>query len=281
MIVIDKSWLQGNSKHDIQQLAKTDKLLLCDILLYELTTENDNDVIQRCFQKIIDSVDSCLYIENVGGLLRYEIEHYLPSAPIVNKPFLYDAKKFIHKFQGFVEKGLNEEEKRIASEEKHNREHTELESDKFIFSSVDVWLPEINSIKKGDQIGFKQLQQRTANDSELIKDVYRQMVEFRPSYYPDAQLINENWAFFRRMQVHLISAIEYYRKYGVNNITEATKSFANDINDLEYCIIASLADGLATYDMKQKNGQKLDMGRFYKSICPNGILISRDNQEGS
>jgi hypothetical protein len=63
-----------------------------------------------------------------------------------------------------------------------------------------------------------------------------------------------------------LAAIEYIRKYGKESQDMITKRLENEFLDMDYCIIGTLADGLATRDKT--------MAKFYNLLCPDKVLIS-------
>lgn len=269
LIVIDKSWLQASSKEDMLRLSANNRLLLSDMLFYELTTTNDNVAMKRCFEKLVDSVNSCDLIENVGGLLKYEINNNMPSAPLINKPFLRSANNFKRVFEELIADGFTSEQEKLRDDERYEREVNETETFKMLFARVGVWLPELYKIKFGSpDSAYQSIYEQVETDSNKIKSIYAELTELRINYYPPAQNINKNWAFFRWVQVYLLAAIEYCQKYGVDNATVVSKKLPNEFLDLEYLIIATLTDGFATCENRLK--------KYYKLICPNGILIGGD-----
>lgn len=266
LIVIDKSWLQARSKEDMLSISSNNRLLLPDMLFYELTTADNNVVMKRCFEKLVDSVNSCNLIENIGGLLRYEKENNMPSTPLNNKPFLRSADNFKGVFENLISDGFTPEQEKIRDDEFRIREIDETETLKMVFASVGVWFPELYKIKFGSsESAYQPIYEQIAADSNKIKSIYGEITELRKNYYPAVQSIDKNWAFYRRVQVHLLAAIEYCQKYGVDNETVVSKKLPNEFLDLEYLIIAILADGFATCETR--------LQKFYKLFCPDGILI--------
>ena len=263
LIVVDKSWIDGRNKEDMLRLSAGKRLLLPDMLFYELTTTNAR--MMAGFKKLTALADFCDLIENIGGLLRYEINNNLPSSPFINKPFLRTAKGFTNIFNQIVNEGFTPEQEKIRDEEQNEREIKGTESLKKIFACVPVWFPELNEIKPGSYSEFQSFIEKVAADSFKIKSIYEEITGFRKGFYPSAKIVDENWAFYRRVQVHLLAGIEYCQKYGVENTAVISKKLPNEFLDLEYLIIATLADGLATCENR--------LQKLYKLICPNGILI--------
>jgi len=65
--------------------------------------------------------------------------------------------------------------------------------------------------------------------------------------------------------MHLLSAIQYIKKYGKRIISDIAKYIINYRLDIDYCVIGSLADGLLTKDK--------EMASFYTLLCPDKCLI--------
>jgi len=265
LIVLDKSWLQGHSKEDVISLTANNRLLVTDMLFYELTTTNDNVSMKRCFEKLIESVNYCDFIENVGGLLRYEMKNNLPCTPFTGKPFLHNANRFTNIFEGIITNGFSEYQEKCKIEERKEREINEAEMFKMMFASVGVWFPALYKTKGSSDIEYQSICEQIVTDSNKIKSIYAELIKLRKNCYTPVDNINENWTFYRWMQVYLLAAIEYCQKYGVDNAAVISKKLPNEFLDLEYLITATLADGFATSERRLQN--------LYKLLCPNGILI--------
>jgi hypothetical protein len=262
-MVIDKSWLQGIGLQKYRKFASEYKVLITDALFYELTT---TEKVQRvnCFHKLLLYQNDYWIIENVGGPLRYEIDNKQPSAPLFGKPFMHKIS-FNEKI-GSRNFCFTKDQELYIKKEYSEREIEE--TNRFIqqCSTVNVWFPELNGIKPNSSKDIiDAVQGKIVNRPDEVRRIYG---EIRKDFYPQETLLDENWAFYRRMQVNLLAGVEYYRKFGPDYTRKANKDFANDFIDMEYCIIASLTDGFATCDKKQAS--------LYQLICPDKILIGRN-----
>ena len=90
-IILDKSYLDGATSQEINRLCKEYRVLMPDVLLYELTTTTETSR-QRCFNKIPTTRKPVEIIPNVGTLLRYELNNLKPCTP------LYGRREKIIKF---------------------------------------------------------------------------------------------------------------------------------------------------------------------------------------
>lgn len=70
---------------------------------------------------------------------------------------------------------------------------------------------------------------------------------------------------FRYIQVHLTADVEFLAKYGIDVNRASMAKLENERADLNYLVLALLANGLASNDNAMKT-------RF-KALCPDGILI--------
>lgn len=100
-------------------------------------------------------------------------------------------------------------------------------------------------------------------DKDLIKAIYKQTSQ---SFFPKANIVDENWALYRKIQVYFLAALDYLFQFGDNNPNAVSKKIENEYLDLEYCITALVVGALASQDKKM-------IARF-TSIKPDGIVIS-------
>jgi hypothetical protein len=103
-----------------------------------------------------------------------------------------------------------------------------------------------------------------ATDLDFLGKIYSQLRdEIYDTYkalWPEAYRIDRGWILLRYLQVHSLAAIEYIIKHGVEAPAVITRRLENEFLDIDYCIIETLADGLATRDKT--------MAEFYNLLCP-------------
>lgn len=259
-IVIDKSWLQKTSTKELKSLTANNRILFPIVLFYEIiTTEKESDL-RTCFKKIIPVQHSVDLIEHVGSFLRYEWENNAPCTPIENQKlpieFEFNSNLTLPNFP------FTDDQKKHTED---LRDHWEISgSDEFkrISATVSDWFPELNEVKPGSsREKVRTIFERIANDVEFIRHIYGKC---RLDYFPPTEILNQDWAHFRWIQLHLLAGVEYIRKYGSRNLI--TKNLGHDNLDLQYCQTGVLAGALATDDKVMKF--------FFQLCCPNGLLLS-------
>jgi hypothetical protein len=86
----------------------------------------------------------------------------------------------------------------------------------------------------------------------------------RQSAFPAPELLNENWTFFRWVQVQLLGGLSYFASYGVANKPSLEK-LMHELFDLMYLLPAVLVGGLACRE-------KRFIERF-RFLRPDGVLL--------
>ena len=258
LVVVDKDWLIKIKMEDLNSFTNNHRFLIIAALGYEIVTAKESHLIGcrrrlKSIQKHLDIID------HVGSLLNYEIAQHNPCTPIENRVYDQDDR-IIENFLSRISTG----KEKIQIEDLHNAWEKEgVESFKMICSGVSYWLPELRKITAGsDERKIKSILEKVAINHSLIKQVYDKI---RHDDYPPTEKINENWALYRWVQIHLMAGVEYVRKYGAGNIEAKSNGFSNDNIDIQYCIIGVLAGGIATDDGVIK--------RYFRLCCPNGLLL--------
>jgi len=66
----------------------------------------------------------------------------------------------------------------------------------------------------------------------------------RYPHFPPPDLIDEQWAYFRWIQVYLLAGLDFINRYGVN-VVPSEEKMIHELIDLDYLIPAILLGGLA------------------------------------
>lgn len=263
-IVIDKSWLQGVSVAKIEEIASKNRLLVPAVLMYELFTTLDEAAKTACFRKLIRVQKSIDFIEHVASFLRFESENYIPCTPIQNRKL-----QIVFEFNTRLTEPdypFTEEQKASIEYFRNEWEVRDVEDFKPLAAGVTVWFPDLEGLKAGSSSESIQPAIDTlTNNTDKVKEIYEKLSTTRKGFFPSPDMIDENWAFFRWLQVNLIYALEYTRKYGAGNIDAVSKSLPNDRLDRQYLITGILAKTLAT-------GDKV-MRKYFELCCPDGDLF--------
>lgn len=266
-IVLDKSYLQGSSKDEIHQMCSQHQLIMPEVLFLEiLTTTTENMV--KCFKKFPQIENPVALVPNVGSLIHYETENNRPCSPIETQ-FL----KIRYEFNESLAKNQFDFTEAQKSSLKKWKESANEGTGGFIEKATvtDGWFPELNSYMPGQSPRpIKGAMDRVAKDLDFVKKIYGQLrdeiYETYKALWPEPQSIDKGWILLRYLQVHLLAALEYIRKYGKESRAVITKRLENDYLDMDYCIIGTLSDGLATRDTTIAN--------FYNLLCPEKVLVS-------
>lgn len=258
-VVLDKSYLQGASGKDINDLCITENVLMPESLFYELLT-TEPEVRANCFKKIPQIDNPLTLVPHVGTIIRFEIQNKRPCLNIedvsLNIRYQFNRRLVSPDF-----KLTPEQEKSIY--EWRNDIRLRMEGFKEKAAVVSGWFPETKGFKSGnDPSPINEGKSLVCNDQGVVSRIYEQIMH---ETFPDPRLVNENWCLFRWIQVHVSAALDYVRKYGDGNEKAISKKIENEFLDLDYCITALLVGALASKD----NGM---IDRF-KNIRPDGIVI--------
>ena len=266
-VVLDKSYLQGSSKSEIYQMCLQHQLIMPEVLFLEiLTTKTENMV--KCFKKFPEIENPVALVPNVGSLIRYETEKNRPCSPI--------ETQFLKIHYVFNER-LAKNQFNFTEEQKESLKEWETSANEgtvgFIEKAIvtDGWFPSLSSYIPGQSLNqITDAIHMVATDFDFVRKIYSQLrdeiYEAYKSLWPEPQEIDKKWILFRHLQVHLLAALEYIRKYGKESQPTISKRLENDYLDIDYCIIGTLSDGLATRDTT--------MAKFYNLLCPEKTLIS-------
>ena len=84
---------------------------------------------------------------------------------------------------------------------------------------------------------------------------------------PKPDIVDEQWALYRRVQVQLLYALEYRHRYGNTTAKAKSVDIEHDVCDAQYCITGVLAGALATDDNQLKE--------FFTPLSPQGFLLEK------
>ena len=217
-------------------------LLMPETLLYELlTTERDKQII--CFSRLSTIESSVRLLCENAELLRFESEVGEPATPLIERCIERDIS--FHPDAGTTGYSFSREQIEVIEAERARREGTELQELKRVCSVVSGWFPTLKALPPSPRERIQPFLDRVASDADMVRSIYGVI---RQPDMPQPEMLDERWAFFRRMQVRLVGAIEYIRRYGDRNASATGKKIPNFFLDQEYLIPALLADGLASGD---------------------------------
>jgi hypothetical protein len=82
--------------------------------------------------------------------------------------------------------------------------------------------------------------------------------------FPSSDLIDEQWAYFRWIQVYLLPGLDFINRHGVN-VVPSEENMVHELIDLDYLITALLVGGLACRE-------KLFLERF-RLLRSDGVVL--------
>ncbi len=267
-VVIDKSYLQSSSKEFIVKLCDRHRVMMSDILFYELLT-TDEEARQRCFAKIPNIENPLVLIPNIGTLLRFENEIRQSSVPIykrrLNIQFKFNENLASGEFE-FTDGQRQIREDQIREVEEDTESFIErVESLKDMFSELS------NCEQKNIPKVVEVLKRSVATNHKLIKEIYGGTID--NANYPinvNPECIGSMWVIYRWLQVQLIYSLDLYRKYQGKIPEDIGGKFRekmeHDMLDSHYIVLGILSGALASQDKNIIN--------MYKFLNPKGILIT-------
>jgi len=171
-VVIDKSYLDGATPSDVRRLCASGALMP-DTLFAELVTTNLESR-RRCFAKFPPGLNPITLIPSVGALLRHEMAHGAPCAPLVERR--WDARFRFH--EGLAEGTYQFSEAELQSVREIEREISErVVLYREASSVVESYFPEIRGFRANASRGpIDRAMASVANDRDRILAIYRQIV---------------------------------------------------------------------------------------------------------
>jgi hypothetical protein len=258
-IVIDKSFLQGASKKTLQSLFQNHRILMTFVNFYELLTTSPVKR-ARCFQRIPAIENPVELVEPVGSILRWEVKNQWPLLNIDHvirkEQFDFNPRLVNENFQMEEEQSIHMEDlnRHMATRAKEFAEHC---------SQILIRFPELRSYRPGDNPSqIEGVQKTICTDPEFVRELYSRPDET----WPTADRIDEQWALFKWIQIKVMAALDYYRKYGEKEMSSETTRIENEYLDLEYCLIGCLVEAIATQDK--------GMRKRFLALCPSGKVFT-------
>lgn len=243
LVVLDKSYLQGCTQKDLQEITENNRLLVTAHLGYEIFTDDRH--FKNCVGKLIPFRHHIDLINPIGTLYRFEREKQKSCMPLST-----------HFFSGILNENFN------FKFDEEQQKHLQNTKDDY-----EIWKPkefekivlEIRAKSRSFNI------QNDVRDPKVIRKIYQRLKT--PSLPPSCKL-NEKWAIFRKLQVDLIAAEQYWHSYNGKNFNIRNIKKSHDQIDFRICVFASLTEAVATNDKTIK--------RYFSLICPEGTIYSLD-----
>jgi len=258
-VTVDKSFLQGAPTDAVRLLCTTHQVFLPEAAFWELLTAAPEER-AACFRKLPSGPGAIHLTTNSGVLMRAECQNRTPCdlirdsgmpAPYQLNPRLGDP-------------AFQPEPNDLSTLDEWSRFMAgEVESFKVRAAVVGAFAPELAEIKAGGSRDVVQsVLDRLAGDSSRVIEIYG---ELRTDDFPPRDIISSSWAVYRTLQVHLLAAVEYVRRYGSGVADVRANRVDNDVIDMEYCILGSLTGTLATRDA--------GLAQLFRLARPDGVVL--------
>jgi hypothetical protein len=267
-VVLDKNYLQGGSRNDVELLAKTHRLVMPGALFYELMTTSP-EARCRCFSKLPDTENPVELVDHIGVLLRQEI----PTGEPCGKPSLHGLKV---RFR--FNELLLQQDYRLPGWAQDTVDHqtinVEADVDQLINLSeqtADLFPGMLEGSTVLQRAARIQVEATIANVAEVHEFFGRLQSPDPASPYPDITGSPEHWAHIRWLQVHMLFATDLYARYGGNIRTKITQNvrtrIEHDVHDAQILTLAVLEGAFATKEKKLR--------RWWSLLHPSGEIFPK------
>ncbi|MDP2863121.1 MAG: hypothetical protein Q8N95_10050 [Desulfobacterales bacterium] len=259
-VVLDKSYLRGAGRKKVSALCESHNVLMPESLFFELLTTKEDKDRAICFGNLPNTANPVILVQGISSMFSFEIGKKLPIKDVkdmcIDVPYIFNKhlKHLDFKYTCEQRQTLLEWQKDVASR---------IEGFKEKSACVSGWFPGLKGYKPGmDPKHINEAKLLICEDLSVVREIYKTI---RPSTFPEAEILTEEWALFRYLQVHVFAALEYVRLFGDGNSTAISGKIENEILDLDYCVTALLVGALASHDMS--------LIEKFKRIRPTGIVI--------
>lgn len=226
-ITIDKSYLFGSSKADLQLLFNRYEVVMTEALYYELVTAEPKHR-ARCFYRLPETDNPVVLIPNVGAILRWEA---LNQEPLENLGKI--ARREIFRFNPSLIKleYVLEKEPLCILEKWRSDVADRVRQLTDQARTITEALPELADFYPGQNARqIEEVKRRICTEREFVGSFYFNDEIQAPSF----EKINEEWAIYRWLQIRVLAALDYFKKHGVMSNFGEAKFIENEYLDLEF-----------------------------------------------
>jgi hypothetical protein len=258
-LVLDRSYLQWSTRSHITDLCDGYRVIMTEALFFEIATASKGRM-NGLFAKFPQRENPVVIVGHAGYLMRHEIKSVEPASP-AEKLVQVSRFRLNPKFAAGSFQLTQKQRSAIDSWEKEQLVSQQHFLDRY--ETIQNWFPELASYHAGqDPSQIVEAQHCVATDLTLVGRAYEAI---KPPQFPVTAVVGPAWAVYRWVQVQLLYALEYLRRYGPNQKARVGKVVANDVLDSQYLITATLADGLATGDQQ--------IAAFHRLLKPHAELL--------
>ena len=256
-LVLDKSFLDAVSSVQLQYYVQQGWTFgITDVLMHELLRKRDKWRIKNLFK--LHKIESNLrMLPGIGPMFHAETNELRPASQILRAKRV----KFV------VKKGPSGEFFEMDRESMRSIREKAAELDERVDDLTEVWhefekIPELKNAGQKEMLAaIRDLSKQIRDDREDMRGVYGR---HRHPSFPAPELLDEDWAFFRWIQVHLLAGLSFYASYGVDK-TPNREKLVHEVLDLSYLIPALLVGGLACRENR--------FHERFRLLRPDGVLL--------
>ena len=265
-VVLDKSFLQAASASAIQELASSHRLVISWALFYELLT-CDTRGRRGCFSKLPKTENPVELVENIGKLLKIEIDTHRPagkpSSHKENIRFTFNSKLLSDDYQ----MPLDAQE---AIKEHTNTLLSNIERFIAIARLTPKFFPNLLSGTDKERIDARRSAEKMITDKDALLSLYAKLQSPDPNIpFPPHNLVDESWATYRWLQVQKLFSLDLFVRYAGNIPAQLTPKIytklEHDVLDAQVLMLGCLEGAFATREKKLIN--------WWHLLCPNGELF--------
>jgi len=256
-VVLDKSFIKGVSSAQLQSQVQQGWVFgIADVFWYEHFRKWDPWRLANLV-KLKSIEKSLVLLPGIGEMFRAEAQKHRPASQVlVGKRVTLNPK--LREGGRFFE--LDGQTKEIAS-------GRTMELEERLDDMVAIWrdfktLPAFNDAGQSEMPNIvRELSLQIRDDRADIRGFYK---NHRIPPWPEPELIDEQWAFFRWIQVQLLAGLDFFASYGVKT-QPGREKLMHELLDLEYLIVALVVGGLASCEKR--------MIERFKLFRPDGVLL--------
>jgi hypothetical protein len=256
-LVLDKSFLQAMSPAQLRYYVQQGWAFgIADVFWYEHFRKWDSWRLANLI-KLKSIEKSLVQLPGPGEMFRAEIQKHRPASQVLAgkgvslNPKLRAGSQFLE---------LDGETKETAA---GRTAELEIRLD----DMVDIWrgfkaLPAFrDAVPTEVPARVRELSLQIRDDREDIRGFY---TNHRISSWPQAHEIDEQWTFFRWIQVQLLAGLDFFASYGTR-MQPSREKLMHELLDLEYLIAALVVGGLASREKR--------MIERFRLLRPDGVLL--------
>jgi hypothetical protein len=256
--VLDKSFLDGVNSAQLQYYAQRGWTFgLTEALMHEHFRKRDPRRIANLFK--LHSIDgSIVLLPGIGEMFRSEAKTLKLACTTMRA----------ERIEFRIQKGTSGEYFELDGRALRSTEGRSRELKVKLRAIIDVWqlslreMPELkNASPKELPERIKELSLNIRNDRADMRGFY---ANHRYADFPPPELLDEEWAFFRWIQVQLLAGLDFISRYGVaSKLNE--ESMLHELLDMDYLICALLVGGLACRETR--------FVERFRFLRPDGVIL--------